>query len=38
MSAEKVAIVSAGGSGMGAGAGCITGQNIRVDGGSTRSV
>ena len=47
MAAEKVALVTAGGSGMGAaaarrlaadGAGCITGQNIRVDGGVTRAV
>lgn len=42
---DQVAIVTAGGSGMGAvaarrlaAAGYITGQNIRVDGGVTRSV
>ena len=36
MSARKVAIVTAAGGGMGAG--YITGQNLRVDGGITRGV
>ena len=44
MAEDKVALVVGGGSGMGAdaarklAAGYITGQNIRIDGGITRSV
>jgi len=39
ISDERVALVTAGGSGMGADAAAyVTGQNFRIDGGLTRSV